>query len=478
MKKKIILLCITIIAIVTVLIAFAVTTSAEVYTGSCGTNVTYTLDISTGLLKIEGTGAMTNYSSRFSSLSGTYVTNAPWSNNNTTSNGGKISYFIKTIEIAEGVTSIGDYAFGYCSNLVNVSIPRSVTYIGLNVFCYCGNLAGVTINEKNDNYCDVEGVIFSKDKKTLVAYTRGSGDKYTIPDGVTSIRDCAFEYGFLSGVIIPNSIRSIGDSAFYDSNIGSATILGNISIMGSYAFGSTPLSSVTIGDGVSIIGDYAFSGCNKLKSITLPDSVETIGTQAFSSCTNLSNITIGCGLKRIGEYAFAACDSLTGLYVSNVESWLSVKLENFESHPFRNTVGSLYIDGVYATNIVVPSSVSYIGDYAFNDCRNIKNVTIENGVTSIGKMAFRYCSALESVTIPPSVTNFGEGPFYVCQNIKTVTVWKNSYAHKYMVANSHYNLNVIVAVSGIEINHKEIMLKNGEKTTLIATSARLIHTLM
>ena len=93
----------------------ALSINATVYSGSCGTNVKYSLDTSTGLLSITGTGAMTNYSS----------SSAPWYSK---------SDYIKSVEIADGVTSIGNYAFYYCNSLTSVTIPNGVTSIGNSAF--------------------------------------------------------------------------------------------------------------------------------------------------------------------------------------------------------------------------------------------------------------------------------------------------------------------------------------------------------
>ena len=106
--------------------------SAEKYSGSCGTNARYSLDTTTGILTITGTGAMENY--RFDP----YLSSSepPWYSQRS---------YIKTVEIADGITSIGKYDFYSCKNLTSVTIPNSVTSIGDEAFFWCSGLTSVTI---------------------------------------------------------------------------------------------------------------------------------------------------------------------------------------------------------------------------------------------------------------------------------------------------------------------------------------------
>ena len=174
---------------------------------------------------------------------------------------------LTSVTIPEGVTSIGDFAFEGCSNLANVTIPDSVTSIGDWAFKCCSKLASFTVGNGNANYKSVNGLLLSKDGKTLIAGV--SGD-VTIPDSVTGIRESAFE-------------------------------------------GRSGLNSVTIGSGVTTIGYLAFSGCSGLTSVTMPDSVTIIGEHAFSGCSGLTSVTIPNSVASIGIYVFDSCDKLTNV---------------------------------------------------------------------------------------------------------------------------------------------------------------------
>ena len=261
----------------------------------------------------------------------------------------------------KSVTSIGNYAFEYCENITSVTIPDSVTSIGFCVFSNCTSLTSITIPNsvtsisggafenctsltainvasENSNYVSVNGVLYNKDKTTIICYPAGKKDNnYKIPDSVTEIDDYAFNGCIsLSSVTIPNSVTSIGVYAFeYCASLKSITIPDSVPLVGPGAFSNcTNLTSVTIQNGVMYIGNEAFANCTSLTGITIPDSVTWIGRYSFGGCTNLTSITIPNSVTSIGDYAF-------GYYYDEYDDSVK-KIDNFKIYCYSGTAGEKY----------------------------------------------------------------------------------------------------------------------------------------
>ncbi len=336
----------------------AVWAAEIVASGTCGANLTWTLD-SDGKLTISGTGKMEDYTYG----KDLYDAPSPW-----------LDYTernaIKTIVIRDGATSIGDGAFYDCSSLTSVTIPDSVTSIGDGAFYWCSSLTSVTI-----------------------------------PNSITSIGDGAF-FGCnsLTSVTIPNSVTSIGESAFYDcSSLTSVTIPNSVTSIGGGTFSNcSSLTSVTIPSSVTSIGFGAFQWCTSLTSVSIPNSVTSIDESAFSNCSSLTSVTIPNSVTSIGVHAFDATPWLQSLGDLAIVNHILLHYQGDE------------------TDVTIPNSVTSIGDGAFEYCTSLKNVTIPNSVTSIGRSAFYKCTSLTSVSISNSVTSIGFRAFSYCTGLKDV----------------------------------------------------------
>ena len=162
-------------------------------------------------------------------------------------------------KILDSVTSIDQYTFSNCLNLLNITIPNSVTIINNEAFCNCSSLKNVTI-----------------------------------PDSVTWIGTNAFSNCLsITSVTIPNSVTSTGDGIFK---------------------GCVSLTSVTIPNSLTSISGSAFNGCTRLTNITIPDSVTSIGSRAFEGCTSLTSITIPSSVTSIDLLSFDGCISNFKIY--------------------------------------------------------------------------------------------------------------------------------------------------------------------
>ena len=181
-----------------------------------------------------------------------------------------------TLTIPNSVTSIGNYAFFGCAGLTGtLTIPNSVTSIGEGTFSACLGLSSFNVAIDNAYYSDDAGVLFNKDKTTLIKYPPGAAvSSYTIPNSVETISRTAFQGSSnLTSIIIPASVRTIKNSAFA-------------------GLSNSNLTTITIPNGVTTIEEYAFQGSSRITTLIISNTVTSIGNGAFSSLFSLTNLTI------------------------------------------------------------------------------------------------------------------------------------------------------------------------------------------
>ena len=264
------------------------------------------------------------------------------------------NYYCTEVRVGNSVTSIGDYAFGYCYSLTSVTIPDSVTSIGSNAFGYCYSLTSVIIP---DSVTSIGSYAFR------YCYSLTS---VTIPDSVTSIGDYAFRYCYsLTSVIIPDSVTSIGSNAFRECySLTSVTIPDSVTSIGDYAFRYCySLTSVIIPDSVTSIGSNAFRECYSLTSVTIPDSVTSIGDYAFGYCYSLTSVTIPDSVTSIGDYAFNSCYSIIKYDFTSATSVPT--LSNTNAFLGINGICKIYVpDALYDSWIVATNWATY-ADYIY-----------------------------------------------------------------------------------------------------------------
>ena len=394
--------------------------SAQTTSGECGENATWEFDSETGKLTISGTGAMYDYDS----------TDMPWYENR---------HDITSIEIGEGITAIGAWAFANSSNAASVVIPSSVTTIG-------------------------EG---------------------------------AFASSSLTSIDIPESVTSIGKDAFYKCKFTTVTIPSSVTVINEQVFqGCKLLESVVIPQGVTSIGGSAFAGCKSLKTAALPEGVTSIGENTFRNCESLKTVIIPSTVTSIDDCAFNGCRAVDDVFLwvndPTKLTWSddsgSFKVDmgtrchvpsgtaddyrsKFDEYDYNVTFvddlenckcgdsaywsltdtdddgkpDKLTISGIGAmwdfntdTNIMpwyeyindiksveIADGITQIGDHALRNCSALTSVTIPDSVTEIGDFAFYSSELIEDVALPGKLTSIGEGAFAYCSSLKNISIPKS-----------------------------------------------------
>ena len=362
---------------------------------------------------------------------------------------------IKNVEISNGVTTIGGYAFSYCSTLTSATIPNSVTTFSEGAFENCNGLRSINIpsgvtsigNDAFKNCSGLTSITINATTPPTIGTNVFSGSScfiYVPCESVASYKNAWSMYADRIKGIQPcqEEIKvraNYSDGSNYTTTCGGNTILSNsyvpnvssivsavvgncvTEINGTFNFASS-LSSITLGNSVTTLGSFAIRG-TKITSITLPNTLTTIGTSALENNSGLTSVVIPSGVTSIGGSAFASCWGLTSVTIGN-------GVTSIGSHAFYQCSN--------LTSIAIPNGVTSIGEDAFYNCRSLQNITIGNNITSIGGNAFNYCSGLESITInattPPSINyntlyNTNNCVIYVPSRsvdaYKAATYWSN-----------------------------------------------------
>ena len=349
-------------------------------------------------------------------------------------------YNLATVTIPDSVTTIRKCAFQYCESLTEISIPSSVVAIGETAFLECSSITDIIVDNSNQYFSSDEyGVLFNKDKTTLIQYPIGNNrTDYTIPDSVTTIDNFAFYNNEnFTRIIIPDSVTTIGDDAF------------------AFCYN---LTDCNIGESVKTIGKWAFAECYNLTTITIPDSVFTIDDNAFYYCYNLLDVTLGENVTTIGSCAFYDCNNLTHVYFTGTErQWEAISIGsnnqplldatihyNYHVHKYDSVVTKPTCTEQGYTTYTCECGDSYVADYvdALGHSHTLE-ITTPATHTTTGIMTYTcacgdsYTEVIaklekhnyESVVTPPTCTEQGYTT-YICE-------CGDSYVDDYVNATGH-----------------------------------------
>ena len=338
--------------------------STERFSGSCGDNLTWTID-NVNTLTVTGTGAMKN-------------TDTFWWD---------YVDIIQNVVIEEGVTSIVAKAFQNSTSVESVSFPSTLVSIGDKAFYNCTALKIVSlpdtsalekIGSESFKRCSaVTAFDFPSGLKEIgmSCFEMCSGiTKAILPEGLTNIGAYAFyECTALEEVYVPSTVEVLNNYTFSRClALTKITLNPGLKTINQTVFTQCPFTEITLPEGLEVISGYAFQHCGELKSLVIPSTVKSIGTSAFHYCRKLESVNIPSGITKIEDSTFENCNVLS--------------------------------------SIRIPSGVTEIGDRAFYNCNLVDSVEFGDYLMIIGDNAF-YGTAITSVTIPAGVGKIGYSAF-------------------------------------------------------------------
>lgn len=399
----------------------------NVVTNYRSTNNDITWNFREGTLTVSGKGNIPDY-----------VSGAPWSSH---------SYNIERLVISEGITGIGEAAFYGCYYLTDVSLPDTLTSIGTAAFANCYDLETITIPKKvttikdyafqscklksvtfpaslkswsrltffdckqleniavasgNSVYKSVDGVLFSKDGKTLYCFPAGKNvQRYSVPATVNTIGESAFVQAGVSSITIPGSVKTIKQSAFQSSAITSLSIPNSVTKIEEFiCYGCRNLKSLSVGSGLKALSYRAFFECSSLVSVNL-GSVTDLDYQSFAYCTSLEEIRIPKGVTLIGVGTFGECTSLKKVVFSDTVTEIAYQA---------------FLNCTSLSSVSFPKKLKAIYRYAFYGCDALKRVTLPSSIEEVGEHAFPDSTTMERM--PTNMVEMEDGSYQVVAKVK------------------------------------------------------------
>ena len=342
--------------------------------------------------------------------------------------------YLRTIDIPEQVAAIGNHAFNGCANLTQVNfrqnsllatigeaafafcgirsftIPANLQMLGEDVFYGSRSLQSVVVAEGNTHFAIRSSALFNAGCDTLLYYPAGLAGSYTVPGSTKTIGLHAFAYANSTEIVLPESVETLGNGAFQNSSIRKLTIPGSVRELGEalcrYCY---DLSELTLSRGqYTVIPSYCFLNCVNLKNVEIPEQITNIHESAFRG-SGLRHLTFSgeSHLEEIGDYTF---------YATPLEDIvIPASVTGIGEYAFQ------YCGNLHGLSFAENSGCAAIGREAFASCTSLKNVILPDALVTLNTLAF-YGSGLEEVTVGAGLTSLGDGTFSGCEELQVINV--------------------------------------------------------
>ena len=308
------------------------------------------------------------------------------------------------IEIPEGVESIGYAAFRSCDKLTTITLPASLTYITGSALTRLSRLTEVKVADGNNSFKFENGMLLSKDGKTMYMALL-TLTEINVPNGVVSIIGDGLSGSSATKIILPDTVSS---------NFGGAVFNGMNKLTTIELSGTSKNLKLVDGNLYSYDGKRFIKYMGSSKNFTVPEGVETLLNGCITK--SMTTLNLPSTLKVIEGWSLTGMSgvkllnipaSVTTMYTYSFHA--NTKLRVAEGNATYKSIDDVLILNKAGTKVIMAS-------------RNATTYNIPNTVTEIEKNAFYYCTKMISITIPDSVTTIGAGAFYSCSSLKEITI--------------------------------------------------------
>lgn len=250
--------------------------------------------------------------------------------------------------LRDGIETIEDGAFGYTPSFM-FYLPKTVKDVSPTTF-YRSNVSKIIIDENNEYYKSVDGVVYSKNGNALCVSPHSYNKDYAILEGTVKINDRVFSGITIDSIVFPSTMKEIGVNVFTECNVKNILLNDGLEIIGDRAFEAVhTISIIQIPNSVYQIGEGAFNyGVGGAKTITLPSSLKVIETNVLSNNYYLEECIINTNVETIKKDAFLGSKKISLRYLGKIAQWNKIALET--DWNLIDEMGNLYIKQVHCTD--------------------------------------------------------------------------------------------------------------------------------
>ena len=373
---------------------------------------------------------------------------------------------LESIDLPESLTTIGYRAFNACDKIKSVFIPKNVNYIGVTAWGNTNSkLTEYVVDSENQTYTSLDGVLYTKDKKTLVSCPVSKPGVYTVPEGVVTLAEYAFDSS-KTGVILPSTLRTIGDGAFSSYNYNRGVVIPEgVTTIGANTFESAFIQFLSLPSSLSdetynslslqtkniqtliinstkapAVGEKFFCDINgapitSFKHILVPNASVNDYKSAEkwrSYADYIAPKSLNCGvefkyldnntvlnLSSTTETTLTIDASETNLWTTITSGIAAVEIEGNITDINR----SAFENNKTITSLTILDGVKCIGEYAFSGCNNLKTVLLSSqSLEELGKNCFEYCG-METITLPSGLKTINNDSFKNCSSLGEIKAY-------------------------------------------------------